>query len=224
MLAGAILGWWFFGWRGTLLYAGLALAAMLAFHLIARRRPGFAAALALLAAAALFQSSPRRTWGGADVPDGTRYKVSPVGLSHVLTPNRTVSETVDCGWYAASGETASCEVASAGAFQRLRLVFPLLMLAALTCVAAAGMSLQPGWRLHPVQRGLGVGAALAALVSVPLFQESIGKALAALQGLATGVGGTLGMMQLVAGVVLGAVVATLGSRPTYPSPARPAVP
>lgn len=58
----------------------------------------------------------------------------------------------------------------------------------------------------------------------PLFLESIGKALAPLQGLAVGVGGTLETMQLVSGVVLGAVVVSLDPRPIYPSPARPAVP
>ena len=86
-----------------------------------------------------------------------------------------------------------------------------MMLAALACVAGAGMTLQPRWRLHPIQRGLAAGAALAALGAVPLFLESIGNALAPLQGLATGVGGTLGMMQLVAGVLLALVVFTTRS-------------
>ena len=57
VLTGAILGWWFFGWRGTLLFSGLALAAMLALGLFARRRPGLGSGLGLLAAAALFQAS-----------------------------------------------------------------------------------------------------------------------------------------------------------------------
>ncbi|MGH7586843.1 MAG: hypothetical protein ACREMH_11385 [Gemmatimonadales bacterium] len=208
VLAGAVPGWWLFGWRGTLLFSGLALAAMLVYRSIARRRPGLGSGLALLGVAVLFQASSTLTWGGADVPDGTRYKASPVGLSLVLTPNRTVSETVDCGWHAVSGYATPCEVASAPAFLRLRLVYPLVVLAALACGAGAGMSLQPRWCLHPVQRGVATGAALAALGAVPLFLESMGTALAPLQGLAVGVGGTLGMMQLVAGVVLGAVVAT----------------
>ena len=212
MLAGAILGWWLFGWRGTLLFSGLALAAMLAYRLVTRRRPGLGSGLALLAAAALFHSSPRLAWGGADAPDGTRFKASPVGLSRVLTPDRTVSETVDCGWHTVSGYLAACEVASASAFLRLRLVYPLMALAALACVAGAGMSFQPRWRLHPIQRGLAAGAALAALVAVPLFLESVGKALAPLQGLAVGVGGTLGMMQLVAGVILCLTVGTAPRR------------
>ena len=206
-LAGAILGWWFFGWLGTLLMSGLALAAILALGLIERRRPGLGSGLTLLAAAALFLASSTLTWGGADVPDGTRYKASPVGLSHVLTPDRTVSETIDCGWYAVSGYTTSCDVTSAAAFLRLRLVYPLLMLATLASVGGAALSSRPHWRLHPIQRGLAAGAALAALVAVPLFNDSIGKALAPLQGLAAGVGGTLGTMELVLGVVLGAVVA-----------------
>jgi hypothetical protein len=207
VLAGAILGWWFFGWRGTLLFAGLALLALLAYRIGARHRPGFTSGLALVASAALFHASSTLTWGGADVPDGTRYKASPVGLSHVLTPNRTVSETIDCGWYRASGYPVACEVADASAFARLRLVYPLLVLAALASMAAAAMSFQPRWRLHPVQRGLAAVAAVAALLAPPVFVESVAKALAPLAGLAAGAGGTLGIMQMVGGVLLCLVVA-----------------
>ena len=74
------------------------------------------------------------------------------------------------------------------------------------CVAAAAISFQPHWRLRPVQRSVAAGAALAALLAMLLFAGSIGSALAPLAGLTVGVGGTLGTMQLVAGVLLGLVV------------------
>ena len=45
--------------------------------------------LLLLAALGLETARPLG-WGGADAADGTRYKVSPLGVSHVLRPRQPV--------------------------------------------------------------------------------------------------------------------------------------
>jgi hypothetical protein len=127
-----------------------------------------------------------------------------VGLSHVLTPHQLTSRTVDCGWYAASGYVEPCAVASGGeaAFGRLRMVYPLVLLAVLMCVAGAVLSLRPAWRLRGAHRRAACAAAVLALLAVALFAGSVGAALAALQGVSMGTGGTLGTMQLSTAVLL----------------------
>jgi lysylphosphatidylglycerol synthetase-like protein (DUF2156 family) len=204
VLAGAGRGWWMFGVRGLALFAAAGGFAAIAFRLLAAYAPAFAPALALVLAAAALYSASTLGWGGADVPDGSRYKASPVGLSHVLTPHQPTSRTVDCGWYAASGYAEPCAVASGGdaAFGRLRMAYPLVLLAALLCLAGAVLSLRPAWRLRGAHRRAACAAALAALLAVALFAGSVGDALAALQGVSMGTGGSLGTMQLSAAVLL----------------------
>lgn len=204
VLAGAALGWWMFGVRGVALFAGVGAALALAYRLAAAYAAGPAAALALVLAAAALQSSSTLGWGGADAADGSRFKASPVGLSHVLTPDRPTSRTVECGWHAASGYASPCAVAPGGegAFGRLRVVYPMVLLAAFLGVAGAAVALRPRWRLRGVHRHAACGAAVVALLAVVLFAISVGDALAALQGVEMGTGGSLGTMQLSAAVLL----------------------
>lgn len=234
VLTGAGLGWWMFGVRGLALFAAIGAGVAIAFRLLAAYAPGFAPALALVLAAAALHSSSTLGWGGADVPDGSRYKASPVGLSHVLTPHQPTSATVDCGWYAASGYAEPCAVASGGeaAFTRLRLVYPLVLLAALVCLMGAALSLRSGWRLLGLHRRPACAAAVVALLAVALFAGSVGDALAALQGVSMGTGGTLGTMQLSAAVLLCLAVCLSPNRERSPgretaaglSPRGPTVP
>lgn len=204
VLAGAGLGWWMFGVRGAAMFAAAGGVIVAGFLLAGARVPGVAAALALVLAAAALHAASTRGWGGADAPGRTRYKASPVGLSHVLTPHQLESRTEDCGWHAASGYPAPCTIARGGeaAFRRLRAVYPLVLLAALLAAAGAAMSLRPAWRLRAPQRLAAAAAALAALLSVGLFAGSAARALAPLAGLPFGVGGTLGTMQLSLALLL----------------------
>lgn len=86
-LLGACLGFWMFAFLGLLLLMGVGLGLVLVLGAPARLAPRAAAGLALLLAALALYSAATLGWGAADAPDGTRYKVSPVGLSHVLTLN-----------------------------------------------------------------------------------------------------------------------------------------
>ncbi|HEX6368907.1 MAG TPA: hypothetical protein VF006_08240 [Longimicrobium sp.] len=221
VLAGAALGWWMFSFRGLALFAAAGAFVAIAYRLLATYASGLAAALALVLAAAALHSASTLGWGGADVADGSRFKASPVGLSHVLTPDRPASRTVDCGWHAASGYAAPCAVARGGdaAFRRLRAVYPVVLAAVFLCVAGAVASLRPAWRLRGAHRVAAGGAAAAALLAVALFAASVGQALASLQGVRMGTGGSLGTMQLSAGVLL-CLAACLSPAPER-SPGRP---
>ena len=216
--AGAALGWWMFQFRGAALFAGVGLAAALGFRTLARRSRRIAAALALGGAAFALRSSSTLGWAGTDVPDGSRFKASPVGLSHVLTPDRLESATIDCGWYSASGYTTPCAVADAGAFARLRTAYPLVILAALLALAAAALSLARGSRAARAQRLLGIASGLAALAGLVLFAGSVRPALAAIADLPVGVGGTLGTMQLALALLLCLTVGIDGERDSAAAP------
>jgi amino acid transporter len=204
VLAGAALGYSMFAWRGAALFAGGGAAVAAVFGVIGPRGWRFAAAVALVLAALALRSASTLGWAGADVPDGTRYKASPVGLSHVLTPHQLTSRTEDCGWHSASGYAEPCAIASDGgaAFRRLTAVYPLVLFAVFLCVAGAVLSLRPARRLLAAQRVAAAGAVLVVLLAVVLFAGSVQAALAPLAGLAVGVGGTLGTMQLSAAVLL----------------------
>lgn len=202
-VAGALLGHWMFSIRGAALFAGAAISGYFVHQLIGGRSLRIAnAAFLLLAAAALYACSTLG-WGGADAPDRSRYKASPVGLSHVLRPDQPTSPTEDCGWYAVSGYPMSCAIADRNAFAALRVAYPLVIAAAILCVISAVLSLVRGsaaWmRGQRVSACIASGLALAAPV---LFVHTLSDALAALRGLPVGVGGSLGTMQLSAAILL----------------------
>jgi hypothetical protein len=199
-----------FAVRGLLLFAAVGLAFSLAFALVTRWAPRLARAVALVLAALALHSASTLGWGAADVPDGTRYKASPVGLSHILTPNQLTSTTVDCGWYSASGYTTPCRVAAGGEsdFRKLRAVYPLVITAMALCALAAVMSAATAHRIRRLQRPLAIGVAFTAVLSVIVFSSSFGDALADLSDLSVGTGGTLGTMELTAAVLLCLVAGT----------------
>ena len=207
MLAGAALGWWMFHYRGAALFAGIGLATGLAFRALSHFSERFPAALALALAALALHSSATLGWGGTDAPDGSRFKASPVGLSHVLTPDRLESATVDCGWYRASGYPAPCEIGDSGAFAMLRAVYPLILLAALLSFGGAAFAVFRARRPRTMVRAFAGAGGLAALAGLALFAVSVRPALAAIAELPVGVGGTLGTMQLALALLLSVTVA-----------------
>lgn len=210
VVAGAALGWWMFHYRGAALFAGVGLAVAMGFTLLARVAPRLAAAAALGGAALALHSSSTLGWAGADAADGSRFKASPVGLSHVLTPARLESETVDCGWHRVSSYADPCTVADASAFGWLRTVYPLVLSSALLALAGSVTALLRSPRSTSMHRALAGSAGAVALVALVLFAQSVRPALAAITGLPVGVGGTLGTMQLSLALLL-CLTAAIGS-------------
>lgn len=210
-LAGACLGLWMFGFLGLLLFMGVGLGLVVVLGALVQIAPRSVAGLAWLLAGLALYSASTLGWGAADAPDGTRHKVSPVGLSHVVTPHQPVPKTIDCGWYAISGYTASCIVAAEGqaAFRRLRAVYPLVIAATACCVLAAILSMAPARYRRRVVVPFAAGAACGSVLAVVLFANSFGTALHDLRGLGVGTGGTLGTMELAVAVLLCLTMALL---------------
>ena len=174
----------------------------------------------MLGAAALFTARPLG-WGAADAPDGTRFKVSPVGLSHVLEPRQAVSATRDCRWSPPGGDAELCAVAPGGesAFRVLRTVPWIVSVAALLCMVGALLLLVGAPAMDRPARWALTASVVAALAAPVVFAQSVPRALAALHGLEFGVGGTLGVLQLCVTV---AFLAGLSAAPLLRSrkPAR----
>ncbi|HEX6644766.1 MAG TPA: hypothetical protein VF037_08810 [Gemmatimonadales bacterium] len=199
---GAALGWWMFALRGALLFGAVGVAVAVAVGYAGARSPRLAAGVALLTAAILLFDASTLGWGGTDAPDGSRYKASPVGLSHVLTPHAPASDTADCGWYGASGYAQDCAVGDEVAFRRLQAVYPLVIVALVLGLAGAGLGLDRAPRARRMQRSLAAAVLLCAVGAVVLFAGSLRPALAALTELPVGVGGTLGTMEMSLAMLL----------------------
>ena len=154
-----------------------------------------------------FLRSRSLAWGGADAPDGTRFKVSPVGLSHVLSPKEAVSPTRNCHWDQTPSELCAAAPGQTAAFRRLMLV-PLVVLLAALLAGGAGLGLlSTGAAGKRVRLAMLLTATVLAVGAPLVFARSAPRALVALQGLEFGVGGTLGTLQIAVG---SAVLAGLG--------------
>lgn len=168
----------------------------------------FLAPAVLVVAALAAVQGRTKTWGGADAPDGTRYKVSPVGISHVLEPGQTVSSTVNCRW----GEPRPpCVVAEAAAFRRLGLVAPIVLLGASLALGGALLAAAGRWASPWLTPSCGAAAVLCFGAAPWLLVTSAQRGLAVLTPLSVGVGGTLGVLQLsiAAALVAGVAAARL---------------
>jgi hypothetical protein len=139
----------------------------------------------LIAAALAVQQSATLSWGGAWAPDGTRYKLSPVGLSHVLRPAQGTSPTVSCRWISQTGDEAPCAVrpGGEGAFTRLKLAYPALLAASWIALAGVLANAFPWSRRDILRSALAATAALAALAAIGLVVTAAPRALAALASL-----------------------------------------
>ena len=211
VLAGATIGWTMFGGRGVALFAAVALLLGGGIRLVARASSRVATAVAMLGAALALDASSTRYWGGGAASDGTRWKASPVGLSHVLTPLRTTSPTVNCGWHREPGFASTCEVRAGneGAFSRLRAVYPLVRATALACVLAALAAILLPVARHGVVRAASAGVVTLVVAAVALFATSLRPALAVLSDVAVGTGGTLGTMQVATATIVAVAVASM---------------
>ena len=206
------LGYWMFGIRGAALFGGVMLACVVVYRYVARFAPRVVSATFLAIAACLLYSCATLGWGEADAPDGSRFKASPVGLSHVLTPDQATSRTEDCGWYEASGYASPCVIADRNAFAELKLIYPFVIAGAVLCVLAALSTLvRRSWSARG-QRILACVAAGLAIAAPILFGHTATEALAALRGLPFGVGGSLGTMQLLVAILMCLTVCTVPPR------------
>jgi hypothetical protein len=125
----------------------------------------------LVAVAWMLFHSRSMAWGGGDAPDGTRFKVSPVGISHVLQPHQPVSPTVDCFWSPPSGNAELCATApgAAVAFRGLRVVSTLPLVAAALALASAATLVRATPGAKRLRIPLMIGAMLLALAAPALL-------------------------------------------------------
>jgi hypothetical protein len=79
------------------------------------------------------------------------------------------------------------------------------------CILGAVGSIPRMWRPWRPHRLLAGVAAVTTLIALILFATSFGNALAALDGLAVGTGGSLGTMQLATAILLCLSVAVAGA-------------
>lgn len=179
-----------------------------------------AAVLLLLLAAWAVHDASTLGWGGADAPDGTRYKVSPVGIAHVLDPRAAASPTVRASWAPEAGDSALRAVAPGGeaAYARLRKSYPTLRASLWPAVLGALFAAVPRRRAwhRALAFGLPAVAAAAVVAGMVLFLANAQRALAVLAPLEFGWGGTLGYLEASAAplLLLGApALLVRGSRP-----------
>jgi hypothetical protein len=220
VIVAAGLGYWLFGALGVALWVPVAVFSSVVLQLLGRVSFGLAMSASLLFAAAALYDSSTLTWGGADAPDGTRYKISPIGITHVLSPHQTMSPTAKCSWYFPGGDSELCAATpgSAGAYRQLLAIFPLLCAGIGICLVGCLGQCRRRWRLSFPHRAIAYTGAALPVIALWLFSRSPGPALAVLRDLETGVGGTLGTMEVTAAVLLcftAAMVAQTRSRPGY---------
>lgn len=167
----------------------------------------------LMAVAYAVNYSSTLGWGGAWAPGDTRYKVSPIGISHVLQPRQAVSPIVWSQWSPETGDPHLRSIAPGGelAYMRLKLINPILQLGFWLALAGAVIVLLPFRKrqsrlLFPV---IAAGSAVTVVASVVLFITSASSALAVLAQLEDfGYGGSFGSM--LAGVAPLLIVGAMG--------------
>jgi len=205
-LPAAWLGYWLFGMLGVALWVPLAVLATVLLHFLRGSAPSLAMAVPLLIAGAALYDASTLGWGGADAPDGTRYKASPIGLSHVLSPHEPVSPTVDCRWYFAGGDEDAelCAMAPGAevAYRQLLAVLPLLCVGIIVCFVGSMAQCRQAWRRWFPHRVALFTTAVLPLLALWLFSRSLGPALSVLVHLDVGTGGTLGTMEVTGTILL----------------------
>jgi hypothetical protein len=131
------------------------------------------------------------TWAAADAADGTRYKLSPTVLSHVLQPGRTDSPTAECAIGPIAARTLPrCQLdAAASGFARQLSGTALLVL--VSTGLAVGAALLLLWR-RPRRLGRVLVATVPgflALLGACLFQSAALGVLASVGTVNGGFGG-----------------------------------
>lgn len=211
------LGYLLFGPLGVALWAPLAVTVTFLLFLLRGFSPGLAIAVPLLLAGAALYDSTDLTWGGADAPDGTRYKATPIGLTHVLSPGQTVSPTVQCRLYLGNSDADLCVPApgATAAYWQLLAVFPLVCLSIAVCLLGSLGQCRPRWRLQFPHRTVAATATVLPALALWLFSRSVGPALAVLAPLEAGTAATLGTMEVTAAIVLCLAASVVTLKPEW---------
>jgi hypothetical protein len=129
------------------------------------------------------QRSATIAWGSATAADGSRVRISPIGLSRVAVSSDATTGA-SCRWWPEGGDAALCATAAGGerAFANLRRAYPLLSVALWTAVVALFLQVLRIPRLPGVRAGITWMAAAccgAAVLSVVIGAQ---RALAVLIG------------------------------------------
>ena len=152
----------------------------------------------LIAAALAVDKSSTLGWGGCWAQDSTRYKISPVGISHVLNPRSYISATVDAKWIPESGAASLRAVIPGGedSFNNLKLTYPILKISFWLLLVSVIILWLP---IRKINYKI-IFSATASLVSVAVllgilfFAANIKKSLAVVYNSDIAFGGTLGVM------------------------------
>ena len=85
-------------------------------------------AIAMFLTALALQWAATAPWIEGRAADGTRFRVSPIGIAHVVSPDSPNVPTVDCRWWPRVGTPSLCAVVAGSekAYARLRLAYPCL--------------------------------------------------------------------------------------------------
>ena len=177
-------------------------------------------AVAICCVAVATQRAATSAWASAAAADGTRYTLSPVGVSRAPSgppsdaaarPSSSGSPLTveDCRWWPRYGDQSLCAVGpgAEGSFVRLRLAYPLLLVALWTAVLSLLLQVIRVPASATRQAVLPAAVCVCTLLAI-VFLRRAPDALTALRGLSFDFG-TVGFWLAVAAAGLSAVSATL---------------
>lgn len=165
--------------------------------------------LCIALAAFALQRGATLPWASADLPDGSRYTLTPVGLTHVGAGD-SGDILRDCRWWPRYGDADLCAMAPGGdaAYGRLRATYTLVSVAMWVAVIALFVQVLAIPRSAAVRAAVTWAVPALSLAAIVTFMTGAQPGLAVLQTLSLGVGG-LGFGLVVAATVLSAASAWL---------------
>ena len=171
-----------------------------------------AALLLLLTASLCSHQASTRGWGEGLGSDGTRYRLSPNGISH-LTPDG--SALARCRWFPLHGTDPLCQAApgAESRYQRLTYAYPALQGGAWLSFLAMLVLTLAGPQASILIRSLAIFGTLTAILGTLLVLGSAPSAVAVLMGLSFGFGGPGLVMGLIAPVAAATAALLIPSAP-----------
>jgi hypothetical protein len=165
-------------------------------------------AVAIVCVAVAVQRAATSGWARAATADGTRYTLSPVGLSRAGVPGVSASAAY-CRWWPMDGDRTLCAVGAGGAaaHERLRLAYPLLFVGLWTAVLSLVLQVIRIPASAARQSVLPIAVCVCTLVAIAIVRDAP-NGLAVLQGVPVRFD-TVGFGLVVAAAGLSAISATL---------------